>query len=102
MRALTPSTSSFGMRVGSGGEASNSNWLTPLGMGPTTRESSSWSSCSSSGQETKVSFHSMSIRMFFFFGMGLEKIREEMVGGLIPGNAPSLRGAGQSNVTRNW
>ena len=94
------------MSVGSGGEASNSNWLIPLGMGPTTRESSSWSSCSSSGQETKVSFHSMS----FYIGV-FKKINVWVCGEILiregwllipPGDAPSLRGAGQSNVTRNW
>jgi hypothetical protein len=95
------------MRVGSGGDASNSNWLIPLGIGPTTRESSSWSSCSSSGQETKVSFHSISVlyigrRVFcLVFGCG-EILLERAVVDTPLGNAPSLRGAGQSNVTRNW
>ncbi|KAG9526834.1 hypothetical protein KCV07_g421, partial [Aureobasidium melanogenum] len=40
---VTPRMSLLGMRLRSGGSASKTNLLTPTGMGPTRRESSSWS-----------------------------------------------------------
>ena len=43
---VTPKISASGIRLVSGGSASKMNLLTPTGMGPTSRESSSWS-CSS-------------------------------------------------------
>jgi hypothetical protein len=43
---VTPKISASGIRFVSGGSASKMNLLTPIGMGPTSSESSSWS-CSS-------------------------------------------------------
>lgn len=40
---MTPRISVVGMRRRSGGSASKMNLFTPTGMGPTRRESSSWS-----------------------------------------------------------
>lgn len=40
---MTPRTSASGMRLVSGASASKMNLLTPTGMGPTRRVSSSWS-----------------------------------------------------------
>lgn len=40
---MTPRISLFGMRARFGGSASKMNLFTPTGMGPTRRESSSWS-----------------------------------------------------------
>jgi hypothetical protein len=40
---VTPMISASGMRFVSGESASKTNLLTPTGMGPTRRESSSWS-----------------------------------------------------------
>lgn len=40
---MTPRISDGGMRLRSGASASKMNLLTPTGMGPTRRESSSWS-----------------------------------------------------------
>jgi hypothetical protein len=40
---VTPRISVAGMREVFGGSASKTNLLTPTGMGPTRRESSSWS-----------------------------------------------------------
>ena len=40
---MTPRISDVGMRRRLGGSASNMNLFTPTGMGPTSRESSSWS-----------------------------------------------------------
>ena len=50
---MTPRISDVGMRRRFGGSASNMNLLTPTGMGPTSRESSSWS-CS---DLTDISWH---------------------------------------------
>lgn len=43
---VTPRISASGIRLVSGGSASKMNLFTPTGIGPTSRESSSWS-CSS-------------------------------------------------------
>lgn len=43
---MTPRISASGIRLVFGGSASKTNLFTPTGMGPTRRESSSWS-CSS-------------------------------------------------------
>ena len=40
---MTPMISVVGILVRLGGSASKTNLLTPMGMGPTKRESSSWS-----------------------------------------------------------
>ena len=52
--------SSRGIRRGSGGGLSNSKEFVPTGTGPTRQESSSWSSSSLSGDETKRRRHSRS------------------------------------------
>ena len=49
---VTPSTSASGIRLVSGGSAWNRNLLTPTGIGPTSKESSSWS-CSELMQSVK-------------------------------------------------
>ncbi len=40
---VTPSISDVGIRLRSGASASKMNLLTPTGIGPTSKESSSWS-----------------------------------------------------------
>ena len=60
MTAATPRTSSRGILEGLGAGAEKVKEFTPTGMGPTRQSSSSWSNCSESGDETKISFHSRS------------------------------------------